>query len=331
MPGHCSCEGSYSKSYMLAYAHNKEPSRKMGRPSPRKGPKKGKVGVKPQSGSPDLQEQEDYPQRGPTDWDQAPSGEQPSLDGASPCTASGKPVPGGNGPDGGYEMDFGTVYEHRNMEYDKCKQKMKWKYKCGTGKFKQEFGDTIRIYSSCCTDDFTMKEISPRGIIKYLCCGGIQEINANGHIRNISCAGDRAEVAPPGISEATPMHQVTGVIQASNIAAGHAPETASDRRVKRKVKNLSDIYESALDIIKNLRPVKFRWKSGSKRGQDDIGFIAQEVEELFPDVVNTRNKEGNKFKSINYEKFVPLLVQSIQEMSSEIDALKAEIKEIKNA
>ncbi len=57
--------------------------------------------------------------------------------------------------------------------------------------------------------------------------------------------------------------------------------------------------------------------------QRQYGFIAQEVEKIYPNLVSTANDEM-KTKSVNYDGFIPLLVSSIQELKKENDTLKNE-------
>jgi hypothetical protein len=52
------------------------------------------------------------------------------------------------------------------------------------------------------------------------------------------------------------------------------------------------------------------------------GFLAQDVEKLYPTLVND-NVLG--YKTVNYIEFIPLLVSKIQDMQNEIDKLKAEL------
>ncbi len=50
-----------------------------------------------------------------------------------------------------------------------------------------------------------------------------------------------------------------------------------------------------------------------------MGVIAQEVEEVIPEIVQTRD---NGYKAVKYEKIVPLLVEAIKELQAEIQELK---------
>jgi hypothetical protein len=56
------------------------------------------------------------------------------------------------------------------------------------------------------------------------------------------------------------------------------------------------------------------------------GFIAQEVEKIFPEFVVT---DGKKNKMIGYSGFIPILTKGIQEQQQQIEELKNEIAELK--
>lgn len=105
----------------------------------------------------------------------------------------------------------------------------------------------------------------------------------------------------------------------------------SDSRLKENVNEL----DSVLDGIRLLRPVSFNFKHSADQKRA-IGFIAQEVKPLFPELV-TYFREDDIY-GINYSTFGVLAVKAIQEqqeqiedLQSENEALKAEIEEIKTA
>jgi transcriptional regulator NrdR family protein len=54
-------------------------------------------------------------------------------------------------------------------------------------------------------------------------------------------------------------------------------------------------------------------------GKKDYGVIAQEVEEVLPELVTTRE---NGYKAVRYEKIVSLLIEAIKEQQIQIDELK---------
>jgi len=96
--------------------------------------------------------------------------------------------------------------------------------------------------------------------------------------------------------------------------------TSSDIKLKTNVQNLS----GALDKTLKLRGVKFDWKD-EHRPNDQLGFIAQEVEEVLPEIVkevDTVGKDEETHKVVNYEAVVPLLVEAIKELKAEIEELK---------
>ena len=101
----------------------------------------------------------------------------------------------------------------------------------------------------------------------------------------------------------------------------------SDRELKE---NISTI-ENGLDKVMKLRGVEFDWTATSRKGQHDIGLIAQEVEEVLPEVVSVKTlrvgefgRDGDEkdFKTVNYEKMVGVLVEAVKELKAEIEELK---------
>ena len=112
------------------------------------------------------------------------------------------------------------------------------------------------------------------------------------------------------------MLEVGGEISATgNITA----YSASDKKLKENIIPI----QNAIDKLNKLNGVEFDWKSGFEKihsGEGhDVGVIAQEIEEVLPEVVTTRE---NGYKAVKYEKIVPLLIQAIKELSFEIQELK---------
>ena len=104
---------------------------------------------------------------------------------------------------------------------------------------------------------------------------------------------------------------------------GHYTEF-SDRRLKIDIDALSPL----LDKIMRLTPVKYKMKSGNPSQQNSIGFIAQDVKELFPELVTVINDTASGYKEIsdlhtlNYSGFGVLAIKAIQEQQAIIDELK---------
>jgi Concanavalin A-like lectin/glucanases superfamily/Chaperone of endosialidase len=93
----------------------------------------------------------------------------------------------------------------------------------------------------------------------------------------------------------------------------------SDISLKENISGL----DSILDKVMELRPVHFTWKNNH---MDDIGFIAQEVERVFPELVSSTTVEGQARKGIGYTAFGVLAIRAIQEMYDKIEALQAYIQ-----
>nr|BAR35547.1 hypothetical protein [uncultured Mediterranean phage uvMED] len=91
----------------------------------------------------------------------------------------------------------------------------------------------------------------------------------------------------------------------------------SDISLKENIKPL----ETGLEEVIKLQPRRFDWKNGD--GKNIAGFVAQEVEEVLPDLVSDYkyNDKENK-KSVKMGDMLPTLVNAIQELKAEIDELK---------
>jgi hypothetical protein len=99
----------------------------------------------------------------------------------------------------------------------------------------------------------------------------------------------------------------------------------SDRRLKK------DIVPLSANMASNLYKVKtysFKMKNDPTE-KTEFGVMAQELETLFPDLVKTANDEI-KTKSVNYMGLIAPMIQSIQDLKNQNDALKKEISVLKN-
>ena len=95
----------------------------------------------------------------------------------------------------------------------------------------------------------------------------------------------------------------------TNLVCGGTVTASSDEKIKENITTI----ENALEKVLNLRGVEFDRKSD---GVHSIGFIAQEVEKIFPDLVF-----GTDPKSIAYQNFVAILVEAIKELNQKVDRL----------
>ena len=113
------------------------------------------------------------------------------------------------------------------------------------------------------------------------------------------------------------------LVAAGNITAYGSP---SDRRLKENIQPLNN----ALAKVVQLQGCTFDWKEDSREYQlvglrNDIGFIADEVKDIIPEMV----REGDDgYLSLRDRGFFALLVEAIKEQQSEIDELKALVKQL---
>jgi hypothetical protein len=89
---------------------------------------------------------------------------------------------------------------------------------------------------------------------------------------------------------------------------------SSDRNLKTDIETI----ENALTLVNKLRGVTFTWKESGVPG---MGVIAQEAEEIIPEVVY----EVDGVKSVSYGNLIGLLIESIKELTQEVDYLKQKI------
>jgi hypothetical protein len=90
----------------------------------------------------------------------------------------------------------------------------------------------------------------------------------------------------------------------------------SDARLKKDIVTISST--TTLDAVMKLRPVTFAWNKDKAGAEKRYGLIAQEVEQIFPEFVNTDEKG---FKSVAYGSLTPMLISAIQEQQKKIDEL----------
>ena len=109
-----------------------------------------------------------------------------------------------------------------------------------------------------------------------------------------------------------------GRIDASNDVVAFS---TSDKRWKTNINPI----ESPLEKLQKLSGVEFDWiEDWELHGNsgNDVGVIAQEVELVLPQAVQTRD---SGMKAVRYEKLIPLLIETIKEQQKQIDELKNKI------
>ncbi len=101
----------------------------------------------------------------------------------------------------------------------------------------------------------------------------------------------------------------------------------SDRRWKKDIEPL----RNSLEKVSKLQGVSYKWDTENHpemefNGDEQIGFIAQDVEPIIPELVTT---DDDGYKSVSYEKMTAVLVEAVKELKAENDALKAQSETFK--
>lgn len=133
-----------------------------------------------------------------------------------------------------------------------------------------------------------------------------------------------------GVNNIIPAYtlDVTGTINASIEARSAAFVTTSDSRLK---KNISD-FQNGISTIMQLHPVSYDKKTSIQSENysiKEIGFVAQEIEKVLPELISVGNDE-EKTLGVNYIELIPILTKAIQEQQKEILDLKNKINALEN-
>jgi hypothetical protein len=109
-----------------------------------------------------------------------------------------------------------------------------------------------------------------------------------------------------------------GIVKTLNVGEDVVAYASSDERYKDNLKPITN----PIDKVKSLTGYTFTWNDKHEQfnGNDDIGVVAQEVEKVLPEIVDTRD---NGYKAVKYEKMVALLIEAVKEQQKQIDELKA--------
>ena len=139
-------------------------------------------------------------------------------------------------------------------------------------------------------------------------CGGVPGVGGGNSLQLRNSSGTRV----------FDINSSNGDVKNQNNSYG----SLSDARLKENVTDATP----KLDDLNKLRVVNFNLKEDpDKRKQ--IGLIAQEVEQVFPGLVDTEGDE--KIMSVKYSVLVPMLLKAVQELNAKVEALTAELNTLK--
>ena len=131
-----------------------------------------------------------------------------------------------------------------------------------------------------------------------------------------------------GIGTTSPAYRlhVVGDVYATGEVYCYGWAICSDQRWKTNIKPI----QNALDNVLKMQGVTYYWKVDEYPDKhfpegEQIGFIAQEIEKVYPQVVHT-DKDGHK--SVDYSKLTPVLVEAIKEQQKIIEELQKAIQQL---
>ena len=110
----------------------------------------------------------------------------------------------------------------------------------------------------------------------------------------------------------------TTISGALNVVGDITAFYTSDQRLKENIKPIEDPLAKVLSISGNT----FDWVQGAGKKGADVGVIAQELLEVLPEAVTTRE---TGYLAVRYEKIIPLLIEAIKDLSAKVEDLQDQI------
>jgi len=99
---------------------------------------------------------------------------------------------------------------------------------------------------------------------------------------------------------------------------------ASDRNLKMNIESLD---KNDVDDLDKLKPVKYEWKNETDKKQH-YGFIAQDIEKVYPNMVMTDTNATQPIKAVNYTEVIPIVVGKLQRMKTVVQTNKLCIDDV---
>ncbi len=155
----------------------------------------------------------------------------------------------------------------------------------------------------------------------------IWESNVGGEGSYIAINGDNIVMCSPCDDESLRYYDEDNGNEVWNISNAGALVVGSDSRRKHDIKPV--IWENVLKKIGNIEPSTFKFKTPesytrvtSKWDKEHIGFIAQNVQENFPELV-TEDGSSENYLLVNSSMMILPIIQGIQQLTNELEAEKA--------
>lgn len=103
------------------------------------------------------------------------------------------------------------------------------------------------------------------------------------------------------------------------------PNGGSDKRLKKEIHEIDNVLQRVLA----LRPVTWQWQSDAKDDRLKFGFIAQDVEKVFPQLIEEKEwEDGTIRKHLSPHDLIPYLTQALREQQEQITRLQKQLSEM---
>ena len=184
--------------------------------------------------------------------------------------------------------------------------------------FKNTYGDNNTIIG------YEAGKSDPATNLTNTTCLGYKAVVSHSNVVRLGNAAAKVLIGTSMTTNPTAELHVDGAVNVTgDITAFY---TSSDKRLKTNIKTI----ENPLQIIKNIRGVRFNWNEKAMEINNSIdldkiemGVIAQEIEEYIPEII----KKGlSDYMAVRYEKIAPLLIEGIKAQQTQIDIMKTQIE-----
>jgi len=203
--------------------------------------------------------------------------------------------------------------------------------------------NTLTVTGEATLDNITSDSVSLNGALDLVGALSTTSLSVSGGstLENLQVNGSTSlDSVSASLITGTAL-DITNVIDASTLGITITPDlSVGNLTINGLLTNLSDFrykeeiapLEGALNNVLKMNGVIYNWNQAAfpeKQFSDklQIGFIAQDLEEIYPDLVHT---DANGYKSVEYHKVAPILVEAVKEQQALISSQAETIKEIKS-
>lgn len=109
-----------------------------------------------------------------------------------------------------------------------------------------------------------------------------------------------------------------GMTVTGNLTLNGVVSSSSDARLKTDLRPL----QGALAGVQALQGHRYRFRPGKGPQGEQLGFVAQELEQVYPELVSTG---ADGLKAVNYAQLTPVLVEALKEQQRQLEQLRAEL------